>query len=418
VDFPDIIGPSGAGATSAMTYAAPGGSAAIQWASGGSKVVTMGFPFETITTAAKRNQVMSAMLTYFDTTSTLISATPGVPDLTAATDSGANTDNRTNYNNASASKAPQFVIPGTIVGATITLYAGGTPIGSMTAGFTSTTLTASGALTLPEGNNTITARQTESGKPQSPDSPALTLIIDTVAPAAPSGLAASAASSSQINLNWDDNPEADLASYDVYRASVTGGPYIKINLATVPASSFTNSLLTPGTSYFYVTRALDTAGNVSADSSESDATTIPLNPTALTATPAGGYQINLSWTIPGGNRDGFSVERRTGSDPFLEIATVGAGISNYADSTGLAPGTNYEYRIRAYTAATYSSYDGPTSAATFIPGDANGSGLVDIDDLFAIDYGFANHLTGWINGDFNNDGIVNALDYTIIYGVF
>ncbi len=47
-------------------------------------------------------------------------------------------------------------------------------------------------------------------------------------------------------------------------------------------------------------------------------------------------------------------------------------------------------------------------------GDANLSGSINGDDYFRIDYGFANHLTGYENGDFNYDGVVNADDYFII----
>jgi len=53
-----------------------------------------------------------------------------------------------------------------------------------------------------------------------------------------------------------------------------------------------------------------------------------------------------------------------------------------------------------------------------LPGDANQNGRIDADDFAAIDRGGARHLTGWSNGDFNDDGTVNAADYTIIYNSF
>ena len=66
VNFPDVISPLG-GATTAMTYVGgTGGGAAIQYDSGGStKVVNLGFPFETITTEANRNAVMDRVLDFF-----------------------------------------------------------------------------------------------------------------------------------------------------------------------------------------------------------------------------------------------------------------------------------------------------------------------------------------------------------------
>ena len=67
VNFPDVISPLG-GATTAMTYVGgTGGGAAIQYDSGVStKLVNLGFPFETITTEANRNAVMERVLDFFN----------------------------------------------------------------------------------------------------------------------------------------------------------------------------------------------------------------------------------------------------------------------------------------------------------------------------------------------------------------
>lgn len=65
VDYPDVIAASG-GSLLAMTYST-GGGAAIQWGtSGGAQVVMLAFPFETITTVAARNEVMSRVIDFFD----------------------------------------------------------------------------------------------------------------------------------------------------------------------------------------------------------------------------------------------------------------------------------------------------------------------------------------------------------------
>lgn len=67
VDYPDVISPR-TGATTAMVYSGGmGGGAAIQYentATGG-HLVMLGFPFETITTAASREAVMRQVLDYF-----------------------------------------------------------------------------------------------------------------------------------------------------------------------------------------------------------------------------------------------------------------------------------------------------------------------------------------------------------------
>jgi hypothetical protein len=65
VSTPDKLGASG-GSTIAMNYTGSGsGGAAIQYASGNTRIVNLGFPFEAITSSANRNAVMAAVLNYF-----------------------------------------------------------------------------------------------------------------------------------------------------------------------------------------------------------------------------------------------------------------------------------------------------------------------------------------------------------------
>jgi hypothetical protein len=71
VPFPDVLTPAG-GATACLNYSGgTGGTAAIQYSgtfgsgSANSKLVYMGFPFETITNEAVRNAVMGRVLNFF-----------------------------------------------------------------------------------------------------------------------------------------------------------------------------------------------------------------------------------------------------------------------------------------------------------------------------------------------------------------
>jgi hypothetical protein len=54
-----------------------------------------------------------------------------------------------------------------------------------------------------------------------------------------------------------------------------------------------------------------------------------------------------------------------------------------------------------------------------IAGDANGDGRINPDDYFAIDLGFASHLTGYAHGDFNRSGgAPDGDDYFVIDQAF
>src|SRR5919106_172448 len=94
---------------------------------------------------------------------------------------------------------------------------------------------------------------------------------DTAPPAAPTGLTAVAGDAS-VSLDWADNSESDLAGYNVYRSTTSGGPYAKVNGSLVPTSSYSDSGLVNGTTYNYVVRAVDTSSNESASSNQASAT--------------------------------------------------------------------------------------------------------------------------------------------------
>ncbi len=73
----------------------------------------------------------------------------------------------------------------------------------------------------------------------------------------------------KATLDWADNLEADLAGYNVYRATVSGGTFTKINGSLVAASAYTDTPLPDNAAtYYYKVTAVDTAPNESAFSAE------------------------------------------------------------------------------------------------------------------------------------------------------
>lgn len=89
---------------------------------------------------------------------------------------------------------------------------------------------------------------------------------DTAAPSVPSTVSAVAASSSQINLSWAPSTDnIGVQGYKIYRS----GAQIGIATSTV----YSDSNLSPATSYSYTVAAYDAAGNTSAQSGAATATT-------------------------------------------------------------------------------------------------------------------------------------------------
>ena len=100
-----------------------------------------------------------------------------------------------------------------------------------------------------------------------------TFIIDTAAPSIPTGLTATAISSSQINLSWTASTDnVAVTGYQVLRGGVV--------IATVATTSYSNTGLTAGTNYVYTVKAVDAAGNASVASGSANATTLAADTTA------------------------------------------------------------------------------------------------------------------------------------------
>ena len=87
-------------------------------------------------------------------------------------------------------------------------------------------------------------------------------------PAVPTGVSARAVSGLQISLNW--TAAANATSYNVKRATVSGGPYTTIATGII-GTSYTDTGLTAGTTYYYVVSAVN-PGHESANSTEASAT--------------------------------------------------------------------------------------------------------------------------------------------------
>jgi hypothetical protein len=90
-------------------------------------------------------------------------------------------------------------------------------------------------------------------------------------PDAPTGLSATAISTTEINLSWND--VAGETGYKLERKTGSGGTYAQIATPAQNATSYSDSGLTAETTYYYRIRATNSAGD-SDYSSEANATTL------------------------------------------------------------------------------------------------------------------------------------------------
>ncbi len=54
-----------------------------------------------------------------------------------------------------------------------------------------------------------------------------------------------------IQLTWNKNKEPDIAGYNIYRSEISGGPYEKLNSTLVSDTTYIDSDVIPGITYYY-----------------------------------------------------------------------------------------------------------------------------------------------------------------------
>ena len=195
--------------------------------------------------------------------------------------------------------------------------------------------------------------QTDMNNPVTPAGP------DTTPPTAPTGLTATAPSSTQVNLNWTASSDnVGVFEYRVERCAGAGCTNFA-QIGTPTGTSFNDTGRSPSTTYRYQVRAADAAANLGPYSTIATATTPaapdttpPTAPTGLTATAPSSTQVNLNWTASSDNVGVFEyrVERCAGAG-CTNFAQIGTPTGTSFNDTGRSPSTTYRYQVRAADAA-------------------------------------------------------------------
>ena len=199
----------------------------------------------------------------------------------------------------------------------------------------------------------------------SSEATATTSAPPVVAPGAPTGVGATAQSSTSIAVTW--TAVTGATSYTIFRSATSGGAYTQVG--TSASSPFTDVGLTPSTPYYYVVKAVNSAGT-SGYSSEATATTsappvvAPGAPTGVGATAQSSTSIAVSWTAVTGATSYTIFRSATSGGTYAQVGTSAS--SPYTD-VGLTPSTAYFYEVKAINSAGTSGYSSEATATTSAP---------------------------------------------------
>ena len=179
-------------------------------------------------------------------------------------------------------------------------------------------------------------------------------------PSAPTAFTNTAQAGGSIVLNW--SAVSGATSYTVRRSTTPGGPYTPI-ASLLTGTTYTDSGLTAGTTYYYVVDAANTGGEgaYSAQTSAVALPPIPGAPTNLVAAAASSTAVSLIWTAAS-DAATYTIKRSlTSGGPYTTVAS-GVTATTYIDP-GLANGTTYYYVVSAINAAGEGANSNESSAS-------------------------------------------------------
>ncbi len=200
-------------------------------------------------------------------------------------------------------------------------------------------------------------------------------------PAAPTGLTATAAGQTTINLSWTAPTNTGGAAITGYRIEVSpNGTSNWTNLQAntgLTTTSYSHTGLSAGDTRHYRVSAINSVGtgvasNVASATTSTPTATRPAAPTGLTATAAGPTTINLSWTAPtntgGADITGYRIEvSPNGTSNWTNQQANTRLTSTSYSHTGLSAGETRHYRVSAINSVGTGAASNVASATTSTP---------------------------------------------------
>ncbi|MGW7084405.1 fibronectin type III domain-containing protein [Streptomyces sp. NPDC054871] len=202
---------------------------------------------------------------------------------------------------------------------------------------------------------------------------------DVAPPAAPRGVTVQAGSATTAHVMWNQaTDDTEVTGYDVYRGAT--------RVERVPGGKHMVDVvgLKPSTAYTFTVRARDAEGNVGPASKKLTVTTPaaatadskpPSRPGAPRGTVEGSRAVTLSW---GASKDDQGVASYEIYQGTSKIHSVG-GSEHRTLVTGLRPGTEYRFTVKALDAADNASPASHAVSLTTAAGRDDGRGTAPTD---------------------------------------
>lgn len=101
------------------------------------------------------------------------------------------------------------------------------------------------------------------------------LSISDNAAGSPQTVSLSGSGTHDVILSWDASPTPGVVGYNIYRAATSGGPYTILNASIIPATTYTDTRVQSGQTYYYVARSIASDGVTESAYSDRVSVTVP-----------------------------------------------------------------------------------------------------------------------------------------------
>jgi len=208
-----------------------------------------------------------------------------------------------------------------------------------------------------------------------------------------------------LNISWTPAVDIEITGVNIYRSTVSGSLGTKINSSPLAGTSYTDTGLTSGTTYYYTLRSAAHDPVASADYEGSNTTQVaktaslagvPDPPSAISATDDGkGGEVVVAWTNPALYAEKINIYRSTAAGTLGTKVKVVAPITNGAAAswtdTGLTNGVPVFYTVRAANGSDQES--GNTAQVTAVPTDKTAPTFAGIKSI--TEYGLPGYRIKW-----------------------
>lgn len=219
-----------------------------------------------------------------------------------------------------------------------------------------------------------------------------------------------------VRLAWDASPQESVAGYYVYRSAESGKGFTRINPFLVRLPRYTDSSVSSGRTYYYAVTAVSNSG-LESDFSKEVVAELPPNEPPVANDDQWATFVDTSARIPVLDND---IDKN--GDRLSIVGVVGAGHSRiningknikYTPASGFSGTDSFQYLISDGEAT---SNWATVWVSVRLPGDVDGDGKIEEDDVSAIASSLKSSATGPADPrDLDQDGEITVLDLQAAY---